>query len=232
METRAPIVLSLGTAVNATQHPRLHSYVIEHDFGFAPNPFHGICTLATCKPRIRSHAALGDFIIGTGCAKRGRTGHLVYFMRVDEASTFDRYWRDQRFREKRPAFNGSKKYCFGDNIYHRHSRTGEWVQANSLHRLPAQPNLQNLQQDTGTTDRVLIAREFAYWGGFGPPIPQKFRKWRDGEKDWDVCQHGQGHKNRFPSELVVEVIAWLRSLNQLGYIAKPLEWTTPWRNAR
>lgn len=24
-----------------------------HDIGFTPNPFHGVCTLATCKPRIR-----------------------------------------------------------------------------------------------------------------------------------------------------------------------------------
>lgn len=28
-------------------------YVIPYDTGFAPNPFHGLCTLATCKPQIR-----------------------------------------------------------------------------------------------------------------------------------------------------------------------------------
>lgn len=31
----------------------LYSYVVAHDFGFAPNPFDGLCTLATCKPDIR-----------------------------------------------------------------------------------------------------------------------------------------------------------------------------------
>ena len=37
----------------------LYSYVITRDYGFAPNPFGGICTLATCKPGIRNHAKVG-----------------------------------------------------------------------------------------------------------------------------------------------------------------------------
>ena len=32
---------------------RLFSYVVARDYGFAPNPFYEMCTLATCKPRIR-----------------------------------------------------------------------------------------------------------------------------------------------------------------------------------
>lgn len=52
----------------------LYSYVVAHDFGFAPNPFDGLCTLATCKPDIRKKAAVGDYIVGTGCAKRKRQG--------------------------------------------------------------------------------------------------------------------------------------------------------------
>lgn len=31
----------------------LFSYIVRWDHGFAPNPFHGICSLATCKPGIR-----------------------------------------------------------------------------------------------------------------------------------------------------------------------------------
>ena len=37
---------------------RLFSYVVRYDYGFAPNPFEGCCTIATCKPQIR-RAALG-----------------------------------------------------------------------------------------------------------------------------------------------------------------------------
>ena len=44
----------------------LFVYVIARDFGFAPNPFHGVCTLATCKPGIRRSAKVGDWILGVG----------------------------------------------------------------------------------------------------------------------------------------------------------------------
>lgn len=38
----------------------LYAYAITRDLGFAPNPFHGFCTLATCKPGIRKTAKVGD----------------------------------------------------------------------------------------------------------------------------------------------------------------------------
>lgn len=43
-------------------------YKIEHDFGFAPNPFHGTLSLATCKGDIRKNKnlQLGDWIVGLG----------------------------------------------------------------------------------------------------------------------------------------------------------------------
>src|SRR6267154_5501101 len=72
----------------------LYTYVIEHDYGFAPNPFYGTCTLATCKPIIREHAGVGDYLVGTGCARRKRRGYLVYFMRVEGVTTYDKYWAD------------------------------------------------------------------------------------------------------------------------------------------
>ena len=44
----------------------LYIYVVDRDFGFAPNPFHGYCTLATCKPKIRNGASIGNWIMGIG----------------------------------------------------------------------------------------------------------------------------------------------------------------------
>lgn len=199
---------------------RLHSYIIDHDFGFAPNPFHGVCTLATCKPRIREHAEVGDYVIGTGSAKRKRQGHLVYWMRVEEIITYDAYWADPRFRRKRPNLHGSKKQAFGDNIYHRDAETGEWVQANSLHSLAdGSLNPRNLERDTKSLN-VLIGFEFAYWGGSGPVIPPQFRDF-DGK---DVCARTQGHRNRFAEALVEAFVEWLQSLDERGYIAQPLDW--------
>ena len=79
---------------------RLYSYIVARDYGFAPNPFYGFCTLATCKPRIRKKAEVGDWVIGTGSKSKGRDGHLVYAMRVTETMSFDEYWADSRFHRK------------------------------------------------------------------------------------------------------------------------------------
>ncbi len=59
---------------------RIYSYVVRYDSGFAPNPFYGYCTLATCKPDIRRGAEVGDWVVGSGSNDRSirRGGHLVY----------------------------------------------------------------------------------------------------------------------------------------------------------
>lgn len=61
---------------------RLYSYIVAHDTGFAPNPFWGWCTLATCKPRIRKSAGVGDWIIGLTPKRAGN--RLLYAMKVEE----------------------------------------------------------------------------------------------------------------------------------------------------
>lgn len=192
--------------------------MLDHDFGFAPNPFYGVCTLATCKPKIREHAAVGDFVVGTGSAKRGRRGYLVYFMAVDEILTYDQYWADPRFLQKRPNRRGSKMQAFGDNIYHT-ARTGGWAQADSFHSLrTGRANPLNVEHDTKSA-KVLIGHEYAYWGGTGPEIPAIFRQY-DGV---DLCA-GRGHKNRFDDEMVFSVLSWLVSLDERGYAGTPTDW--------
>src|ERR1700691_5469200 len=127
---------------------RLHSYVVARDYGFAPNPFFGICTLATCKPRIRSAAKIDDWVVGTGSKTRLRDDHLVYAMRVTGSLTFEEYWADPRFRRKKPNLRGSKKQAFGDNIYFRTTRNGKWRQLNSHHSLnDGSPNAENIETD-------------------------------------------------------------------------------------
>ncbi|MBQ3833052.1 MAG: hypothetical protein II815_07745, partial [Bacteroidales bacterium] len=42
----------------------LYGYKMTHDTGFAPNPYHGVLTLATCKPLIRKCAKEGYWISG------------------------------------------------------------------------------------------------------------------------------------------------------------------------
>ena len=196
----------------------LFSYVVARDYGFAPNPFGGCCTLATCKPDIRRSAQVGDWIVGTGSATQHRKEYLVYAMKVAETMTFDAYWADHRFQHKKPDLRASKKLAFGDNIYHRFK--GGWSQENSHHSLAdGTPNDRNICNDT-KADRVLVATEFAYWGGSGPKIPHNLRNYQG----HDLCIV-RGYKRHFPAGMEVEFAAWFLSLQAHGYLGRPLDWT-------
>ena len=81
----------------------LYTYVITRDFGFAPNPFHGLCTLATCKPDIRKTANVGDWIMGVGGRSLGIVKRkCIFLMKVSEKISFQDYWDDVRFSLKKP----------------------------------------------------------------------------------------------------------------------------------
>lgn len=197
---------------------KLYSYVVARDFGFAPNPFFGVCTLATCKPIIRQHASVGDWVVGTGAKSTyGYKGRLIFAMQVSEALSFDEYWNDARFILKRPNLHGSLKVMYGDNIYRRDG--GQWVQADSHHSLPdGRLNKANLDRDTGV-DRVLVATKFVYWGRSAPIIPEQFRSF--GEEKNDICS-GRGHRV-FKDKLPADFVGWLESEGKWGVQGDPLE---------
>lgn len=197
---------------------RLYSYVVARDFGFAPNPFFGYCTLATCKPKIREHASVGDWVVGTGAkGAYGYSGRLIFAMQVSEALDFDAYWNDPRFLRKRPNLTGSLQVIYGDNIYHRVGR--RWVQADSHHsKEMGRLDRDNLAWDTGV-DRLLVATKFVYWGRSAPTIPKKFRAF--GKRKDDICA-GRGHRV-FENELPVAFAAWLEGVGEWGVQGEPLE---------
>lgn len=200
---------------------RLYSYVVARDYGFAPNPFFGFCTLACCKPQIRKSARAGDWVVGTGPMKKGLGDRLVYAMKVEEIVDFDRYWSDPRFTLKRPHFRGALKHAYGDNIYHREETSGRWIQEDSHHSTEGgQENSDNLVRDTGTTDLVLIAKRFAYWGGKGPEVPVEFRDF--GGQSLSI--HSSAHKCRFSDDYVSCFVDWFESLKDQGVCSAPDDW--------
>lgn len=189
------------------------AYVVARDYGFAPNPFYRICTLATCKQIIRKKAQIGDWIIGIGSKSQGRHDHLIYAMRVDEKLTFDQYWNDPRFFYKRPAMNGSIKAMYGDNIYHKDS-AGNFQQENSHHSLAGGAvNLLNLEKDTGTSDAVLISHYFYYFGSVREKLPANVARIFDG---WNR----RGHK-RLDESIVSKLISKLEKKYESGYCGDP-----------
>lgn len=145
-------------------------YVVDRDFGFAPNPFHGSCTLATCKPRIRGSARTGDWIVGMGGSRLRATGHCIFAMRVGRILTFNQYWTAPEFRDKRPIRNGSLVMLVGDNIYHSDGKA--WIQEDSHHsRSDGTPEPSNVANDT-SADAVLVSDLFYYFGNPAPEVPR------------------------------------------------------------
>jgi hypothetical protein len=194
----------------------LFSYTITRDYGFAPNPFPPYCTLATCKPRIRNSAAIGDWIMGissaaNACAIKKR---LIYAMQVQEILTFDQYWNDLRFAYKKPIMNGSKRQTYGDNIYHTDESTNNFIQENSHHSLAGGVvNMYNYRRDL-LSEKALISMKYWYWGKDAVEIPKKYIKF---------IQVGIGHKKIQDESLIVEVVSWLESNKGVGYIGEPCE---------
>ncbi|GKT00808.1 hypothetical protein AVKW3434_15485 [Acidovorax sp. SUPP3434] len=201
---------------------KLHSYVVRYDSGFAPNPFYGYCTLATCKPPIRKSAVIGDWVVGCGSNDKSvrRGGHIVYAMRVTETLDFRVYAADPRFQQKIPYRRGSRKQSCGDNIYYRNSADTEWLQRDSFHsREDGSINHDHIARDTGV-DRVLVSDDFIYFGGYGPKFPDSLRDYHG----LDVCKSGRGSSSFSDPELITQFIHWIRSLHASGYQSAPFEW--------
>lgn len=180
---------------------RVFIYVVDRDFGFAPNPFHGLCTLATCKPRVRRAAKVGDWVIGLGGRRLRATGKCIFGMRVDEKITFDAYWSGPEFQRKKPARNGSHAVLVGDNIYHHEN--GVWVQEDSHHsNADGSVNATNLRSDT-SVDAVLLSHHFYYFGSLAPAIPMDIL-------DDMGYRNGRNHRT-FDAASAVPLINWISS---------------------
>jgi len=215
-------VRSRATETTSLLVARIYSYVVRYDSGFAPNPFYGYCTLATCKPNIRRSAQVGDWITGSASNDRSikRGGHLVYAMRVTETMSFDDYAANRRFESKKPFRTGSRKQSCGDNIYFRESPNTIWQQRDSFHSQPnGQANPQHIARDT-SVNQILVSETFVYFGGTGPAIPNRLRS-QDGRI---LCKTGRGISCFDDPKLIHSLEQWLNSLGVGGYQGPPQEW--------
>jgi hypothetical protein len=190
---------------------KIHSYVVARDFGFAPNPFFGYCTLANCKPIIRKHANIGDFIVGT--KRSPHPNRIVFFMKIEEILNYNQYWDDERFYLKKPNFKASMKFAFGDNIYHQ-QENGFWCQENSHHtNEDGSRNESNLKTDISGSN-VLISTDFCYWGEDAPLLPNELNS---------IVKRGPGHKSDFSKPIKETFLRWIAAQSR-GIVAKPIDW--------
>ncbi len=197
---------------------RAFIYVVDRDFGFAPNPYHGICTLATCKPVIRKVSNIGDWVVGMGGSRLNATGKCIFAMQVTNKITFNEYWIDPIYNDKKPIRNGSKRMVVGDNIYFLDQENATWSQADSHHsNNDGSINISNLKNDT-QTNCVLVSNKFYYFGSRAPQIPQEILN-NIGYKN------GRSHRN-YPLDQCINLMIWLDetfSLSRNMVLAKPFD---------
>ena len=97
----------------------LYSYKMSHDDGFAPNPYFGVLTLATCMGKMRQNTKIGNWIAGWTSRKTATSTppgeeRLIYLAKVTDKIPVAEYW--DRFPMKRPS-DADEKSTHGDNIY-------------------------------------------------------------------------------------------------------------------
>ena len=190
-------------------------YVVSRDYGFAPNPFYGICTLATCKPRIRKSATIGDWVFGIG-SKTTHCNRMIYMLKVTGKITFNEYWENREYAMKKPQMTTLKK-MYGDNIYYYDKNKGGWHQANSHHSYEnGKTNFHNLQRDT-SSDNVLISREFFYFGKSAIVIPDKFTA--------AIYKSGRGYCKDKESPIINDFLQYIRDTYEMGYMDDPILFT-------
>jgi hypothetical protein len=186
---------------------RLCSYVVTNDTGFAPNPFWGHCTLAACTP---NHMGVrlepGDWIFGNQTVARGNG--LVYAMEVVETLGFDRYYRDPRFKKKKPILNRTWQEACGDNIYFRDAQ-GVWKQ----HRSVFHTSPEEIRKDLRHHD-VFVAEKFYYFGAEAIEIPSPFR---------ELIQQRQGCSCKHDQRTVRGFLEWLRDNFEPGIHGLPAD---------
>lgn len=94
----------------------LYCYTMTHDTGFAPNPYHNVLTLATCKPLIRKYAKEGYWLAGwtggavhnkQGIIDRKGAGRLIYLAQISKKLSFAEYW--EKYPEKQPVETNDKR---------------------------------------------------------------------------------------------------------------------------
>lgn len=190
----------------------LYAYKITRDYGFAPNPFWGYCTLATCKPDVRQRSLVGDVVVGFSSNQKGKACKMICFMEITETMTFDEYWSDIRFERKKPIFTQGIQECYGDNIYHHDNNV--WIQENSHHsKEGGAVNTKNLIRDT-RVNRVLISTKYWYFGENAITLPEEYN---------NLIPYWRNYK-KFDTETGRRLEQFLKKNYQSGILGRPQKW--------
>ncbi len=197
------------------------SYKMTHDTGFAPNPFGGLLTLATCKPMMRKYKKVGDWIAGfTSGAPlfKDKVGSekLLYLMKVEKKISLHDYWHNPDYSNRKPSIQSTKiMEKIGDNIYKPltgHPETiSDYEQLPNLHH-----GIDKIARDI-KGENVLIASEFYYFGASPLDLPEEFKP------DLPIGQSGHGQPTRDESR-AIRFINYIKTNYKTGIYDHPTKW--------
>lgn len=172
---------------------RFYRYIHVSDDGHAPCVDHGLITLATCKPQIRSTAKVGDWVAGYMPKGIGE-GLVTWIGRVAEAvspTDYERRFRGRKDAQYRLLDDGHVKRV--DPAYH--------------------PGIAEQRKDMSA--KVLIFDQNASWYFGDRPIelPSMFGV---------LAASGQGHRVnlRLPDD-IAQIEAWLHGQVVAGVHGDP-----------
>lgn len=199
---------------------RLFSYKMTHDTGFAPNPFHGILTLANCKPCIRKCKKDGDWIAGFSSKELNgdKTGkeRLIYLMKVTDKISYNEYWNNPLYKLKKPNLSSSHTIDkAGDNIYKPTKINAEF---NTDFEQVSNKNHNEKNKDHDLSGKyVLISECFYYFGSSPIEIDKEIRPTiPKGQSAHGVRTHEIEKTEKF--------IRYIQKNYQIGTVNTPHDW--------
>jgi hypothetical protein len=160
---------------------RLFSYKLTTDSGFAPNPFFGELTLATCKPQIRLHKKIGDWIAGFTskrlCGDQVGNERLIFLMNVTDKLPLSIYWSEPRFLVKRPGGSSPNQDLVdrptphvlhqGDNVY--------YFKGQLAYQMPNPNHPEHFMEHDVSGKYALCSTLFYYFGSKPVTLPHEFK---------------------------------------------------------
>ncbi|RZS93861.1 hypothetical protein [Aquimarina brevivitae] len=189
---------------------RLFTYCIPVDDGAAPNPFFGVCTLAICKPRIRSVAEIGDWVVGLGSKNvngKDYSGKVVYAMKITDVKTlkeYDEYCKTYLPKKIPNITHSDFRRRLGDCIYDYSNK--EVLQRAGVH------NKNNIKTDLGGKN-VLLSTHYYYFGDQAIDLKSNLKP---------IIHQVQGHKSNANNPYMKDFIDWIETIDKSAMLnAKP-----------
>ncbi|MDE2058784.1 MAG: hypothetical protein KGL31_12940 [candidate division NC10 bacterium] len=207
---------------------RLFSYKLTDDTGFAPNPFFGVLTLATCKPGIRKAKRCGDWIAGFTSQSLNGDGvgneRLIFLMQITDIIEQYEYFGLHDFQAKIPDLVRPEcRYRAGDNIYRPLTNHPQGPDDFEQVR---NPNHWNPTDDCEDRDhkikdlsgrRVLVSSNFYYFGGKPREVPLEARPTiPSGQARYGFMTHDEARARAF--------VEWVHGRFRSGVAAAPHKW--------